>query len=523
MAKFTPFPTFGGKNGIAGITPVKLSPTQMRFPTARGPVRRAPEPTTKEKLAPFLPLVTEGIRGLIQGRPEVLSDSDYLTSIGADPEDPTFKEQTRLDAYKLYGPPKEKNRFGLDEILNIGVASQMGRGATNYGKTYFNLRTAEETDRLNTEKLRAEYIKSQKPTKYDYATLINVQAAQEQVNPFVTGRENTDTGELEILQPDGSYILAGDGFIKRTGTGNVEIPESPNVKLMADIFDPIYEKERAVSGLLSIATPTIDQLENLDPNAITPGTLTAAFTGLLNQGRIEFNNIGKLTGMDGRIFATVDDFNVGKAGNNGRLGTGLISKNTYQELKDTGKLSDKQLKQFEDMIQQETGKSFKDILGDTVYNDVRLRSRFLQLAYVAAAVNGQTGRTLSDKDLAYHIQIVGLGQTSDPKVLVKNLKSFVTDSVNGVDNEVKLAIQQNFPKLSSSLDDTYVQTHLKDFYAPNQENVYSMAIQDYTFRPFNIRRPGFGLENYITGTTGTGTGTGTSSTDYDNILNEIFE
>ena len=178
------------------------------------------------------------------------------------------------------------------------------------------------------------------------------------------------------------------------------------------------------------------------------------------------------------------------------------------------------------MIQQETGKSFKDILGDTVYNDVRLRSRFLQLAYVAAAVNGQTGRTLSDKDLAYHIQIVGLGQTSDPKVLVKNLKSFVTDSVNGVDNEVKLAIQQNFPKLSSSLDDTYVQTHLKDFYAPNQENVYSMAIQDYTFRPFNIRRPGFGLENYITGTTRTGTGTGTgtetSGVNYDNMMNEIF-
>ena len=87
MAKFTPFPTFGGKDGIAGITPVKLSPTPMRFPTARGPARRTPEPTTKEKLAPFLPLVTEGIRGLISSKPEVLSDTDYLTSIGADPED----------------------------------------------------------------------------------------------------------------------------------------------------------------------------------------------------------------------------------------------------------------------------------------------------------------------------------------------------------------------------------------------------------------------------------------------------
>ena len=61
MAKFTPFPSFGGKDGIAGITPVKLAPTQMRFPTARGPVRRAPEPTTKEKLSPLLPFVVGGI------------------------------------------------------------------------------------------------------------------------------------------------------------------------------------------------------------------------------------------------------------------------------------------------------------------------------------------------------------------------------------------------------------------------------------------------------------------------------
>ena len=36
---FMPFPTFGGPKDAGGITPVKLAPTQMRFPTTRGPSR----------------------------------------------------------------------------------------------------------------------------------------------------------------------------------------------------------------------------------------------------------------------------------------------------------------------------------------------------------------------------------------------------------------------------------------------------------------------------------------------------
>ena len=135
------------------------------------------------------------------------------------------------------------------------------------------------------------------------------------------------------------------------------------------------------------------------------------------------------------------------------------------------------------MLVVETKKDLKELFGETIYNDVRARSRFLQLAYVAAAVNGQTGRTLSDKDLAYHIQIVGLGQTTNPEVLVENLKSFVADSINQVDNSIKLGIQQQFPKMKLEIDDPYVQSFLSDFYLPN-DDTYSLALSDYTFRPF---------------------------------------
>ena len=46
---------------------------------------------------------------------------------------------------------------------------------------------------------------------------------------------------------------------------------------------------------------------------------------------------------------------------------------------------------------------------DTAIADAELAAVQLQLAYMAAALNGQTGRTLSDRDLEYHLRMVGFG------------------------------------------------------------------------------------------------------------------
>ena len=523
MAKFTPFPTFGGKDGIAGITPVKLAPTQMRFPTARGPVRRAPEPTDKEKLGGFVPLITEGIKGLIQGRPEVLSDADYLTSIGADPENHTFNEQTRLDAYKLYGPPKEKNRFGLDEILNIGVASQMGRGAKDYGKTYFNLRTAEETDRLNTEKLRAEYIKSQKPTKYNTVNLLSKSDHANGIKGIYQGRENEDTGELElqIKNNDGSfsYEIAGPDYIKQTGVGNVELPENVNVKLVDDILDPIFEKELSITNLVKQGSNTIRTLNDImDSGAVTPNTITSALFGIGNQARLELDNLQKIgaIGSSGRLFATEKDVENGIAGGDKnaplRAGTGQLAEQLYLALQsgDTDRINSATLAFEESFLQDKLnnpkGLTIKELLGDVVYDDVTLRSQMLSLAYTAAAVNGQTGRTLSDKDLAYHLQIVGLNQTSDPEILIKNLKRFIGDAVTKVDSEAQLALQQNWFKFD--LNDEYTQSAIKQYYRPpesptplndpmNPYNfLYPSEFSQYTFRTLGERYKDIGFEEF---------------------------
>jgi hypothetical protein len=450
-----------------------------------------------------------------------MSLDDYLKSIGADPNNLSKEEQAQVAAFTAFGPQQDVGGLRGSDIFNLVAASQMGRGAPDYVRTALNIRSAENERKRLINQQRGELIeKFLEDPEYEYATLINVKAAQNNQNPYVVGRILKGEATAEVMQPDGSFKFAGPDYIVKTGVGDVDIPESPNVKLMADIYDPIYEKEKTATGLISIYTPLREQLMSLGPEDITPGTVTSAMAGLVNQGVIEFNNISKIVG--GNIFASDADVAAGTAGMTGdRAGLGTASKGLYNDLSKGDVSTDSQsFKEFETMIEGETGKSLNEILGDTVYNDVRLRSRFLQLAYVAAAINGQTGRTLSDKDLAYHIQIVGLGQTSDPKVLIRNLDSFVNDSINAIDNDVKLAISQNFPKIAPQLDDTYVQSHLADFYAPNTPNVYSRTLDGYTFRDFGTRRPGLGIASF-TQTVPSATLNMNTTFDYDEALNKF--
>jgi len=151
IPSLNPFPQFGGQQS-PGVTPVKLAPAAVRFPTARRQApRRSVEPTTKEKLAPLAPFLVGGIMDMFQGKPETLTDEQYLQNLGADPENITDVEQASLDAYKLFGPRAEANTFGLDEIANIVASSQMGRGAKDYASTYMAMRKADATKNAQTE------------------------------------------------------------------------------------------------------------------------------------------------------------------------------------------------------------------------------------------------------------------------------------------------------------------------------------------------------------------------------------
>tara|TARA_R100001377_G_scaffold84543_1_gene68327 strand:- start:215 stop:691 length:477 start_codon:yes stop_codon:yes gene_type:complete len=155
----------------------------------------------------------------------------------------------------------------------------------------------------------------------------------------------------------------------------------------------------------------------------------------------------------------------------------------------------------------------------------------IQMAYFAAGLAGQTGRTLSDKDLAFFMQIVGYNETSNVGVLKKNINRFMTRSIDGIDNEIQLAIQQRFNRFD--FNDPYIQTGFGDFYTPplneNPENEYDFnypkKLTGYTFRPMSIRRPGLGLDrwNFRESNVSTSTDVPESKSDSSILINNAFE
>ena len=60
----------------------------------------------------------------------------------------------------------------------------------------------------------------------------------------------------------------------------------------------------------------------------------------------------------------------------------------------------------------------------------------LKLAYTAAAAAGQTGRTLSDKDLAFFLEMVGYGKATSPTGQLKYLTNFVSTLTREIENTI---------------------------------------------------------------------------------------
>jgi hypothetical protein len=70
----------------------------------------------------------------------------------------------------------------------------------------------------------------------------------------------------------------------------------------------------------------------------------------------------------------------------------------------------------------------------------RLLGTQLQLAYRAAATEGQTGRTLSDKDLANFLKIVGYGSSQDLSVIDDQLNQFAAKIIEQFDSSTNTQI-----------------------------------------------------------------------------------
>ena len=457
---FLSFPTFGGKEST-GVTPVKLPQTRMTFPRSTyNPVRRAPEPELIETIAPFLPLVTEGIMGMFKDTPEKLSDEEFLDTLGGVVPDATNlddvmsneQKQARLQAYKLYGDPEPKDGFGLDEIVNLVVGSQMGRGAKDYAKTYGDIRKAKETSRLTTDTNRTNFIKERLKdvNNLQYKVFEDVDKAKQGINDYRSG----------FVDPRGEFYVMDDdkeGYVNvKSIAGNwIEQKYKPTSDLATQFKDPrlvnltkqdeaLNAKDTALLGTMTLTNEMVGMLDKgIDDPTQNPLTTVTNIGNFLNSAEANANQIlSYIGGGDvSSAFGTATDFQNGTSGSVGREGSGQLAKQLYLAMQSG---DDEQIKAAMQAFEEgNPGVSFRASLGDMAYNDVRTRATMLQLAYAAAAANGQTGRTLSDKDLAFHLQMVGFGSTQSAQTAKDNILSFIDTLVRQTDNVVQGTISEN--------------------------------------------------------------------------------
>tara|TARA_R110002073_G_scaffold125435_1_gene270000 strand:- start:144 stop:1808 length:1665 start_codon:yes stop_codon:yes gene_type:complete len=460
MAQYTPFPTFGGPKEGGGIMNVKLSPTQMRFPTARRPAdRRAPEPDTLEKIAPLLPFLFDGIGSMIKGKPETMTDTQYLDSIGGLSSGTTLEDElsnkkklAQLQTYQQFGTPEKKDGFGFDDIFDIVAASQLGRGASSFAKNTVAVNRAKEQDRLTKATNRAAFTKEalKDINNLQFKNFEDTEKAQVGVPDYRSG----------FVDPRGNiYVLNNDktGYENVTELGGnwVERLARPTTSLSTQLKDPrlvdltkkdgeLNAKDTALLGTMTLTNEMVRMLDKgiADPKQ-NPLTTVTSIGNFLNSATANANQV--LSYMGGgdvlNAFATSDDIQNNTAGSNGREGSGQLAKQLYTAVQSGD--DEQMLAAMEAFEKGNPGVSFRASLGDMAYNNVRTRATMLQLAYAAAAANGQTGRTLSDKDLAFHLQMVGFGATQDAQTAKDNILGFVDTLVRQTDNVIQGTISLN--------------------------------------------------------------------------------
>jgi len=492
--------------------------------------KRTPEPEISEILGPLLGFgansLLSGLGGLF-GKDKPETADEYLKSIGV--EDAAIEDKSLLseidrakyDAYRVYGAPTEKDGFGLDEIANLAIASQMGRGGPGFIKGVLDSKKATETDRLQTQVKRQAYVNEllkpvslksidledtnpDSPTfgqtikaawddknntftrlgsneKLDFENFKvadnlrvfnDVQDFAKAKNGLLDVRrsyvdQNTNLLMVQALTPEEIERSNDEGFIAGNSIEGAqwlkydsqavkslrEMTNDPELKQLRVIIDSLNKADYPPLAMISVANSTLKILDEYGSEAGSPLTLTSELLNLGNNGLANFDQIAReMAGSTSNFFATEASVRAGLS----TTGTGDDARLLYQALsatpngaynETTGSVdySPTQLraleyaeKQFEENNSAALGgQTIRDLLGESAYNNTRVKGAMLQLAYMAAAANGQTGRTLSDKDLAFHLKMVGFGQTSNAKTLKHNLIDFVDQVVGFQDDRIE--------------------------------------------------------------------------------------
>jgi len=470
----SPFPTIGGGNqGAPGITSIEITPTRVNFPTAR---TRTPAPESNELSAAeqYLPGILS-IAGLIDSA--VNRNKYKVTSEGFKKEQERLNKlekeglidkevkNAELKAYALYGPDRDTS--GVDGMTIAGTigtlfSGRMSPTSANITNQFLNRKnTVNQSINTSKNQFKKESLKKDfgQVNILDYANL--TQGQKPNITLGITSENDFGTdiyvpteafkGDDPILENavtigGKTYIKNPEGFVKYTegiarsleADGSFNFARKDALQDLRKNVNTQKAQDAATAKLVGLANPALIELKRQDAENMPGTTTVASFASLGNNVRVNLNQLfgdGKIDKFFGEGEGGLDPNTFGKNASSKQLLQKLLSldedSETYAEDVNTA------LGNFIDTadIDSNSRNFLKDNVQKLALNNAKLASLFLNIAYYAAGTAGQTGRTLSDKDLANFFRIIGGEGSQDPRVKHDILLDFINRTVKARDDE----------------------------------------------------------------------------------------
>ena len=479
-----PFPTFnvGGQGGV--IPQLQLRPAAINYPRAGGGGSRAQSINPAAYLAPGIvsllgskllpqPAIKKRQPTGNQRIDEVLAEADL--TFGAEREDPTLFQ--------------ELLPMGIDALVAAGFGEE---GGAQYAQTAINRRIANLENKRRIESDKRQFIKEQlEPESAQKVTLIDGDKIKAGVLDTRRGFFLPKEQRYKVFDPKNPEANeAGFAYANQVGRGNwLDVDQTggdsrdfsflkdPQYTQLFDFTKTQKENDDALLSTYSSINKVVKELDKaIEDPSLNPATTVATALGFVDDLKVNINQVFKSRGKIENSFSQ-DAENSGVASQ--QLWLALMSGDDAQ--------LDTATKNLESVL----GISLSDerYLGSLAYSNLQLRANMLTLAYAAAASAGQTGRTLSDRDLALFLQIVGFGASQNPLVLKERILSF-GDAVEERNNNRTPVF---LPKTSLGvydLTDTIVQSTLGDYYTPSKNEQGEdnwLDTDNYTQRNFGTR------------------------------------
>ena len=507
-----PFPTFNTGGGKGGVIPqLNLRPAPINFPRAGGGGSRGRNVNPAAYLAPGI-ISLLGDKFLPKG--ETIAPSYILDDPKTDKDESATayaQDYNRIlkEAETRYGPDQAAPGF-LGQLLRTGVdlaaVSAFGdEGGLEYAKTRTAQRAADKDARATLAAQKRQFIKDKTEKEFGRLMMVDREAAKYGMEDMRAARFDPDRGVYQLADPtndkagpDG-YIDAPENFIPWDPTAARSAVDTLGDKdyiALQKAGSEIVERDLATDSTLDAINNAVDGLNRGN----SPLTTVSALGSIGNSVLANVKQLSSVDGTLGGAFATAEQIAQGTAGSTGREGTGQYSKILAEALQSGDKDQiEAALKLWESAYADETladgrSMSISKFLGGISYDKLDVDSSMIQIGYLLAAANGQTGRTLSDKDLMFSLLQIGYGATQDSGTATKLMLRVGNDLINRVDRAAQIKINPMMMQgYGASLNDPRYQAILGRYWNPATEGegesfkeIWDKP-ENYSFRYFGDR------------------------------------